>query len=157
MEKVYFEDNYIRICENEIKLLRNNYVHKNINLNEIKNIQIKKGHTSQKWLLSIIVGTVFILIPLIIFANILVDFKSFNLNINPPPSIKDVLMGYFGLFFFILFGIFFIKQGLEVSLKMKVNTITNRAFSFSLKSFEKTDELNLILNHFQKKGIIILN
>ena len=66
-------------------------------------------------------------------------------------------MGYFGLFFFILFGIFFIKQGLEVSLKMKVNTITNRAFSFSLKSFEKTDELNLILNHFQKKGIIILN
>lgn len=149
-----FEDNYIRISDLGIDLLRNLFIYEHFDFEEIKLIKVKKGHTIKRWKITLLIGLLFTFVSIYILMNI-INLKHFNPNLQPPPSIRSALTIYISVFFLAAFGIFMIFQAINKSLILYIIR-KNKENRFSLKEFQKNNEVNALISFFESKNIKVV-
>ena len=149
-----FEDNYIRISDLGVDLLRNLFVYEHFDFEEITLVKVKKGHTIKRWKITLFIGLLFTFVSIYILTNI-ISLKHFNPNLQPPPSIRSVLTIYVSIFFLAGFGILMIFQAINKSLILYIIR-KNKENRFSLKKFEKNNEVNALISFFESKNIKVV-
>lgn len=152
MSSSKFEDKYIRISDLGIEFLRNLFVYEHFDFEEIKMIKIKKGHTIKRWKITLLIGLLFTCTSIYILMTVFINLKYFNPNLQPPPSIRSALTIYIAVFFLAGFGILMIFQAINKSLILHIIR-KNKENRFSLKEFEKNNEVNALINFLESKNV----
>jgi len=136
-----FSNDYIRIDDGGLDLLRNCYAYRHIAYSDIHSIRIRKGYLLRNRLVTLIIGIVFIAVSLKLMSPVLIMLS----HMSGHSHIAGNARVFFIPLSFILLGAYFIFQSMLRSRIMSVKTDYGK-FDIRIKEFDNSDSFdNLIL------------
>jgi hypothetical protein len=149
MSAYVYEFENFGLSDGHFHLLRNRYCYKKYEFKEIDSIKLKKGRSVNNWLIMLIIGIIFIVVPVIFYAIVFILISDLGFTPTAKRAKVDGMILLSPLFISFM-GVLLIKQSLNSCLILEVRSNSFRNNCWLPKHMNRND-IDVLVKFLKQK------